>query len=388
MNNTIQMCIENLRNSLNSMSIDNFVVDTLEVLMQIERKEYLQNAKSDKGNGFYSRTFQTLTRNSMLVHVPRTRTGQFKPELLKLIKINQEQVDHFCISLYQKGMTTRDIEDLMQSFFGESVSHGKVSYLAEAFHDVRMAWMNTPLQEEYLVIFCDCTHVTVRRGDRYHNEAVYICYGVRKDYKRELLALEVYPEESAAVWEEVFEQMKSRGVKKAELMVSDGLKGMRDTILRSFKNTYHQSCVVHKMRNIMNKVRASDKPEVAADLKEVFNNFEEKSTKQGAIDKLEDFIHKWSSRYDFSRYFKDEDIDSLFRYIDFNPKVRRMIYTTNSIENLNRIIKKATKNKLSFESPSRLLDYIFMAIKDFEDANWMRYPVYDYKYFKEKTQFI
>jgi transposase-like protein len=167
MNNTIKTCVENLRSSLNNMSIDNFVVDTLEVLMKIERREYLQNAKNDKGNGFYSRTFQTLTRNSMLIDIPRTRSGQFKPELLQLIKLNQEQIDYFCLSLYKKGMTSRDVEDLMRSFFGESVSHSKVSYLAESFHEIRKSWENSRLEKRYLVIFCDCTHITVRRHNRY-----------------------------------------------------------------------------------------------------------------------------------------------------------------------------------------------------------------------------
>jgi transposase-like protein len=157
--------------------------------MQIERKEYLANAKSDKGNGFYSRSFKTLTRNSMIINVPRTRTGSFRPELLELVKINQQQVDHFCLSLYRKGMTSRDVESLMLSFFGESISHSKVSYLAEAFNDIRLSWLNTPLEKRYLVIFCDCTFITVRRHNRYDSEAVYLCYGVREDYKRDLKTL-------------------------------------------------------------------------------------------------------------------------------------------------------------------------------------------------------
>jgi transposase-like protein len=383
MNNTIKTCVENLRSSLNNMSIDTFVVDTLEVLMQIERKEYLDNTINDKGNGFYSRAFKTLTRNSMIIDIPRTRTGSFKPELLELVRINQEQVDHFCLSLYQKGMTTRDVEDLMESFFGESVSHSKVSYLAEAFNEIRLNWLNTSLQSKYLVIFCDCIFITVRRYDRYENEAVYLCFGVREDCKRELLALEINPSESSSFWEDVLIDLKKRGVGEIDLIVSDGLSGMKDTILKCFNGSNHQSCAVHKMRNILKRVSHKEKEAVAEDLKEIFDNFDVTSTKEQAINKCKLFIEKWRCKYDFSKYFREDELDSLFKYIEYAPEVRRMIYTTNSIENLNRVIRKATKNKLSFESPERLLDYVFMVIKDFEDRNWMKYPVHEFNNFRK-----
>ncbi len=293
MNCTIKTCVENLRSSLNEMSIDRFVVDTLEVLMQIERREYLEKAKKDKGNGFYSRSFKTLTRNSLLINVPRTRTGNFKPELVELIKINQKQVDHFCLSLYQRGMTTRDIEELVKSFFGEEVSHSKISYLAEEFNDIRKSWLKSSLEEKYKVIFCDCTYVTVRRDNRYEAEAVYLCYGVREDNKRELLAVEVNPTESAMFWEEVFENIKIRGVKEVGLVVSDGLKGMKEVVLKSFRSALHQSCVVHKMRNILNKVSSRDKAEISNDLREVFDNFDSTSTKAKAKNKCKKFVKKW-----------------------------------------------------------------------------------------------
>lgn len=385
MNHTIKMCVENMRSSLNNMTIDKFVVDTIETLMQIERREYLNQAENDKGNGYYQRLYHSLSKNSMMINVPRTRTGAFKPQFLELIKINQEQVNDLCLALYKKGMTTRDVEDLIGTFFGESVSHAKVSYLAEQFSEMREAWENTEVESNYLVIFCDCTFITVRRGDRYESEAVYICYGVREDFRREVLALEITPTESSSVWEDIFDNLIDRGLESVGLVVSDGLIGMKEAVLKKLK-TVHQSCVVHKMRNILKRVSPKDRGEVARDLKEVFNNFEKDSKKDKAIKKCKEFVNKWSGKYRFKRFFKESELDSLFRYIDFDHRVRRMIYTTNSIENLNRIIKKATKNKLSFESPNRLLDYVFIVIKDFEDRNWMKYPVHNYKYFKCQTQ--
>jgi transposase-like protein len=137
------------------------------------------------------------------------------------------------------------------------------------------------------------------------------------------------------------------------------------------------------MRNILDKTRPKDKKEVAQDLKEVFNNFSEIDTVENGLKKVETFIHKWKTKYpQIKRFFKDGKIEYYFTYTEFHSNVRRMIYTTNSIENINRIVRKATKNKLSFEKPEYLLDYVFMIIKEFEEKNFQKYPVSNYKYFK------
>lgn len=383
-NKILETSLLNLRNAMSSCSLDEFIVSTIESLMTLERNEYLSRTKSkDKGNGFYARAFKSLTKNCLAINIPRTRTGVFSPDTLELVKIGQEQINEMCLSLYKKGMTSRDISELIEELFGDNVSATKITNLAKVFNDYRSAWQNSKLDNYYKVIFCDCIFITVRRDDSYSREAVYVAYGVKNDNTRELLTLEVNPTESATIWGEFFDDLKSkRGINKVDLIVADGLTGLENEVHRVFPNTDFQKCVVHKMRNILNKIRPKDKREIAEDLKELFDNFSDSSTVEKAKIKLNLFLKKWKPKYsNITRFFKDGKIEYYFTYIKYHYTVRRLIYTTNSIENLNKIIRKATKNKLSFESPKTLLDYLFIVIKKFEEKNFSKYPVSNYRYF-------
>lgn len=384
-NRILETSLKNLKESLTGWSMDEFILSTIESLMNVERSEYLaQTRGDDKGNGFYLRAFKSFSRNSLRINVPRTRSGAFSPDTLELVKLGQEQMNDLVLSLYKKGMTSRDISELVKQLFGDSISATKVTNLAKTFHKFRTAWENSKLDNYYKVIFADCIFITLRRGNSYSREAVYVAYGVKNDNTRELLALNINPTESAQEWGEIFDNLKkNRGIKKIDLVVADGLSGLEDEVHRVFPKSLFQKCAVHKMRNILNKTRPKDKAEMAIDLKELFNNFSENDTIEKALKKVDIFIEKWKIKYSrIDRFFREGKIEYYFTYIKFHPEVRRMIYTTNSIENLNRIIRKATKNKLSFEKPEYLLDYLFMIIKEFEEKNFQKYPVTGYKYFK------
>lgn len=382
-NQNLLLGLKNLRLSLDHFSLEQFVVNTLEMLMELERDEYLEKLKDsgcrDKGNGTYPRSFKSLSKNSLMINIPRTRTGEFKPFVLEFLKCNQEQVNELVLTLYRKGLTSRDVSDIMKDFFGTDISFSTVSNLAEKFNEVRKAWELSSLESYYKVIFCDALYITLKRGDSYSKEAVHIIYGVREDNKRELLHLEINPTEGASSWGQCLEVLKRRGVEAVDLIVADGLVGLEEEIHRVFPGTLFQKCVVHKMRNILNKVRPKDKEAVANDLKEVFDNFDKDSSLNTAKIKLDKFVQKCKILYsEIGRYFVNDTIEYYFTYIKFPCSIRRMIYTSNSIESLNKKIRKATKNKQSFEKPDRLLDFLFVIIKDFEIANWMKYPVSNY----------
>ncbi len=372
----LETSIKNMRGALCDISMEQFVVKNLETLFGLEREEYLEKMTEDKGNGYYSRSFQSLMKSGIQINVPRTRESGFSPIAIELFKMNQDQVNELVLTLYKKGMTTRDISDVMTDFFGDSVSHTTVANLAEQFHGIRIAWEKSKLDTTYHAVFCDCIFITVRRGDSYEKEAVYVAYGVTEHNTRELLALAINPTESTTVWKEIFLSLKERGVKKVSLVIADGIKGMEDVVMESWRETKIQKCVVHKMRNVLNDIRPKEKKEAATDLKQVFDNFSESATKEKAYKKVEEFITKWETKYPtIKKHFDPKTVPYYFTYIDYPPEVRRMIYTTNSIENLNKHIRKGTKNKLSFESPERLLDYVFIIIKEFENKNWSRFPV-------------
>ena len=378
----LESSIQNLRNSMGSLSMDQFVMQTIESLMSIERNEYLNDVEQDKGNGSYERAFKTLSKNGLVIHVPRTRGGHFSPAALELLKINQDQLDDICLSLYKKGLSGNDISSFISECFGEKASPSKIGELSKAFSKFREAWENSPLEPHYKVVFGDVIFITVRRGDSYSKEGVYVAYGVRDDNRRELLALSSNPTESANFWGDILQNLKTRGVVGIDLIVADGIQGLEDEIMKYYPKTDFQKCVVHKMRNILNKARPKEKAEMAEDLKHVFDNFERDSTLEEAKDKVKSFIDKWKDNYpEIKRFFKENTTDYYFTYIKYHHLVRRMIYTSNSIENINRAIRKATKNKLSFESPTRLLDYVFMVVKEFEEKNLMKFSVTNYKYF-------
>ena len=380
--NLMESNLKNLRQSMTNISLDEFIISTLEGLMQIERKEYLEKIESstEKGNGYYNRAFRSLRRNAMTINVPRTRNGDFSPATLELLKKNREDVDDLCLLLTRKGMTTRDIADVLEDFFQETKSHTSINNMAKEFHKMRIAWNNSALESNYRAIFCDVMFITVRREDSYSKEGVYIAYGIRSDGKRELIALEVYPTESATSWKEILEQAKRRGLETTEIVIADGIIGMEGVVHELFPEAKFQKCVVHKEREILRKTRPKDKEEIATDLKHLFDNFDQSATTENALNKLNIFCNKWRNKYkNIDNYFNEGVREYYFTYIQFPIEIRRMIYTTNSIENLNRIVRKATKNKLSFESPETLIDYVFIVIKDFEDRNWMKYPVTAFK---------
>src|SRR3989344_6597370 len=251
----LESSIKNMRVALNDLSMEQFVIKNLETLFGLEREEYLEKATKDKGNGYYSRSFQSLMKNGIQINVPRTRESGFSPIAIQLFKMNQDQVNELVLTLYKKGMTTRDISDVMTDFFGDSVSHTTVANLAEQFHAVRAALEKSKLDATYHAIFCDCIFIPVRRGDSYEKEAVYVAYGVTGANTRELLALAISPTESTTTWKEIFSSLKKRGVENVSLVVADGITGMEDVVMEAWRKTKLQKCVVHKMRNVLNDIR-------------------------------------------------------------------------------------------------------------------------------------
>ena len=317
--------IKNLRENLDDLSMDTFIGKTIETLMLLERDEYLEeinNPKKDKGNGHYNRSLKSLSKNSLLVSIPRTRSGLFSPATLELLKINREKVDQIALSLYKKGMTSNDIKEFLDEVFEEKMSPAKISNLAKTFHKFRKAWNNSKLEKHYKAVYADVVFVTVKRGNQYDKEGVFVAYGVRDDNRRELLILAQNPTESASFWGELLQHLKTKnGVEEIDLFIADGIKNLEDELAKVYPNTLFQKCVVHKMRNILNKTSPKDKKELSSDLKKVFDNFDNNATIRKALKKKDDFLKKWKDKYpDFKKYFKAGEFEYYLTYIKFDPK--------------------------------------------------------------------
>jgi len=388
--------LNNIFQSQHDLSLDKFCITVLEGLMLLEREEYLkgEKGKQDSGNGTYLRNFKSLRTNSLCISIPRSRNGHFKPMLLELINTQREQIGQLSLLLYRKGLSTRDVSDVMQEFFGESISRETVNNLASGFHEIRQKWERRPLDAYYKAAYCDALYISLKRGNSYSKEAVHIIYGVKDDNTRELLLLEVNPTESSKVWGGYLDKLKKRGVEQIDLIVADGISHFQEEVKIHFPEADFQQCVVHLQRRLLSRVRPKDKNAFSYDLKEVFNNFSPESTQEKALKKLREFVQKWSKLgYPalLSKLLARDYIEHYLTYIEYPVEVRRMIYTTNSIENLNRQIRKVTKTKVTFDKEENLLDLVFMIIKDFESNNWQIYPVNNFKYLVKRgtknTQF-
>ena len=384
----VHTALGNLFQNQSEVNLDQFSVIVLEALMLLEREEYLKSyeGKSDSANGSYPRTFKSLRKSSMQINIPRSRKGQFKPITLELIKQQKEQVNNLSLLLYRKGLSTRDVSKVLEEFFGESISRETVNNLAENFQSLRDAWEGRKLDAYYKVIYCDALFVNLKRGNSYSKEAVYVIYGVKEDNTRELLLLEVNPTESSGVWAEYLAKLRKRGVEQIDLIVADGLPHFAEEAKKHYPEADIQRCVVHLERNILNKIRPRDKAQFASDLKQVFNNFESTSTKEQAMEKVKKIKSDWGGMYSkVLNRLSEEKLRDYLTYIDYPVEVRRMIYTTNSIENLNRQIRKVTKTKICFGNENNLLSLVFMVVKDFEASNWQKYPVTTFRYWPSFT---
>jgi putative transposase len=352
MNIKQKKCYKLLKQSLNNLflaqeefDISQFNLRILEILMHLEREQYTQELakvnKSDIGNGTYPRNFSCLSDKSLMINIPRVRSGAFSPVLLTLLDKGKDTINKLALGLYKKGLSMRDISSLLEEFYGESMSFDRITNISQEFHSLRKSWEQEKLDKSYKVIYADCQYQSLRRGDSYSKEAIHLIYGVNSNNYRELLHISVNPTEGASSWEEALKDIKQRGVENINLCVADGISGLEDRLFKIFPGSKLQKCVVHKKRNILLKTRPKEKREMADDLKEVFDNFKEGDTVKKAKYKLGDFVNKWKGKYpNIGNYFKEGVVDYYFTYVEYNTNIRKYIYTSNGIENLNRQIRE------------------------------------------------
>jgi transposase-like protein len=351
---------------------------TLNGLMYAERNNYLSQSSSNKGNG-YRKAFAVGLGKQIELTIPRDRLGLFQPMVLALIRDQQQQLEDLSFELYSNGLTTSQIGGLMKKIYGRHYSKSSISNITSSFSDQMKQWRERPLAPKYLAVYIDAIHLKIRR-DTVSSEAFYILLGVKEDYTREVLGIVNIPSESATGWKEVLQNIKQRGVDKIGLIISDNLTGLDGVIPLVYKNTKHQKCVVHLKRSVLNKVASSDKSEVAEDLKNLFNLDSINDSLELANQRLSLFSLKWKNKYrHIGNLSKNEMNELYFTYLLFNPKIWRMIYTTNWIERLNKEFRRTFKIRNSMPNYQSALTLISKVAMDKEDG-YMKYPIYIFKF--------
>lgn len=336
-----------------------------EKILEGELDAHLDYAKNqpaqstNRRNGYGTKTIKN-SYGEAEIKVPRDREGSFDPQLIPKRKGMAAGIESIIISLYAKGMSNYDIEEQIKDLYDIQVSTSTISRITDAIKSDIIAWQNRPLEEQYLIVWMDGIVFKVRENSKVINKTVYIAVGLRIDGKKEVLGLWLGKNESSSFWMSVLTDIKARGVQDILITATDNLNGFTQTIQSVFPNAVTQICVVHQIRNSSKYVVWKDKKEFAGDLKAVYAA----PTKQAAAAALDDLEKKWDSKYSYAIKSWREHWEELTVFFEFPLEIRKIIYTTNLIENLNGKIRKYTKNKLSFPTDDAVMKSVFLAVNE------------------------
>lgn len=321
------------------------------------KKNDLRPSKENARNGYTSKRLKS-EHGELQINVPRDRAGDFEPQLVPKRSGITQGIESLVVSLYAKGMSNSDIEDELREIYGFSLSTSTISLVTDKISSDIIAWQNRPLESTYLVVWMDAVVFKVRDNSRVINKAIYLAVGLRKDGHKEVLGMWLGKNESSAFWMSVLTDLRTRGVEDILITVTDNLNGFTDTIKNVFPNSDTQICVIHQIRNSTKYVVWKDKREFTQDLKTIYTA----SNREMAKAALDDFKIKWNKKYTYAVDSWYRNWDELTVFLDFPVEIRKIIYTTNLIENLNGKIRKYTKNKLSFPTDEALKKSVYLSL--------------------------
>jgi putative transposase len=301
----------------------------------------------------------------IVVDTPRDRNGSFEPQILGKHQTRFDGFDDKILSLYARGMTTREIQGHLQEMYGVEVSPTLISDVTDAVLDEVKAWQNRPLEAIYGVVYLDALYVKMRHEGRVENRAVYVAMAIDLEGRKEVLGLWTSGNEGAKFWLGVLTELRNRGVKDILIVCVDGLKGFPQAIETVFPEARVQLCIVHMVRASLNYVNWKERKFVAADLKAVYRA----ATERQAAKELDEFIGKWGGKYQAIGKLWKENGDRVTPFFDFPAEVRKMIYTTNAVESLHMSLRKIIKTRGSFPSEEAALKLLYLALRN-ASAKW------------------
>ena len=353
---------------------------TIETALNAELEEHLGYEKhSLKGRGTgnsrngYSPKRLKGQHGEVLIDTPRDREGSFEPQIVRKGQTRLTQMDDQILTLYAKGLSTRDIVDTFKEMYDADVSATLISKVTERVLDEVYEWQSRPLDAVYPIVYLDCIVLKIRQDKRVINKAMYVALGVNMDGHKELLGLWLAETEGAKFWLSVLTELKNRGLEDILIACVDGLKGFPDAIAAEYPHTQVQLCIVHMVRNSLRFVPWKDYKAVTADLKLVYQS----ATEKEALRELAAFGERWDSKYPQISRSWNSHWDNLRTLFEYPPEIRKVIYTTNAIESLNSVIRKATKRRKLFPSDDSAMKVVYLAI-DQASKKWTM-PIRNWK---------
>jgi len=340
---------------------------TLQGMLEGELEEDLGYSKYDYSskdtdnsrNGYSPKTLRSEF-GEVEIDVPRDRNGEFEPQIIKKNQTDIKGLDEQIISMYAKGMSNRDIEDHLRSLYGIDVSATLISKITDKIVPEIREWQGRLLKSIYAIMFFDAIHYPVRTDGVVKQRAVYIAIGIDLEGKRDVVGLWIGEAESSKYWLNIMNEIKNRGVRDILIAAVDGLSGFSDAIHAVYPKTDIQRCIVHQIRNSMRYVVWKEKKAFVSDLKMVYTA----ATEDLALLELDRFEEKWGRKYPSTIKSWRDNWNELSTFFKYPSEIRKIIYTTNAIENFNRSLRKVTKAKAAYPSEEALLKSLYLAIFD------------------------
>lgn len=298
----------------------------------------------------------------MELKVPRDRKGEFEPQIVKKRQSMLDEIENQIVALYAKGMTTRDIEEILSEMYGFEVSASLISKITDRLLPEIEEWRSRPLKEKYFLIWIDCIFYKAREDGQVRNKAVYVAIGLDLEGYKEILGFWINGTESSRFWLGVLNDLKSRGVKDVFIFSADGLSGLEKAIEAVFPRADIQRCIVHQIRNSLRYVAWKERREMARDMKRIYGA----STLEVSERELEAFSEKWGGKYPHVVKSWQANWEALTAFFRYPVEIRRVMYTTNIIESVNSKFRKATAGRRVFPTEESLLKCLYMAAMELE----------------------
>ena len=335
-----------------------------------------RNKNTDNSRNGYSEKHLKTSFGVVDIDIPRDRHGEFEPQL---VKKNQTTLSHDIeekiISMYAKGMTTRDIDAHIQDIYGLEVSESTISRITDKIMPIVKEWQQRPLEKVYSVMYIDAIHYHVRCDGQIVKKAVYVSIGIKLNGEKDVLGMWVGENESAKYWATVLNQLRNRGMDDVFIISCDNLSGLSSAIQSIFPKSEIQNCIIHQIRNSTKYVSYKDLKELVLDLKAIYQAVDQDSAETA----LESFSNKWDAKYPQITISWRSNWERLTPFFKYPPELRKIIYTTNSIEWFNRQLRKVTKTRSVFPTDDSLLKLLYLAMSDIT-RKWSRYRNWTYIY--------
>ena len=354
---------------------NSFFKQGIEEMLKGELDEHLGYAKhavegynsGNSRNGSFPKTITTENVGDVVLNIPRDRLGEFEPQIIPKGETISTKIQDAILGMYSRGMTTSDVRKQVLEIYGLSISETTVSNITERVMESAREWQQRTLEPVYFTVWMDGIIIKIRDDKKVINKCIYIVIGLKPDGHKEVLGFWIEKTESAAFWMSVLTDLKARGVEDILIACTDNLKGFTQAIAAVFPQAVTQLCIVHQIRNSCRFVVIKDRTEFCRDLKTVYTAI----NKEIALEELQKFKVKWQGKYKYAITSWEDNWDNLSNYFEYPLELRKIIYTTNTIENLNRGIRKYTKTKTQFPNENAATKSIYLSIKNIEQA-WTR----------------